>query len=89
VPVTGNYFFQTVSDDGVRLWINGVKTIGNWTTHTSTINTSTKVALTAGQRVAVTLEYFDNSGPAEIRLRWKPPGAATYVSIPLDRLYAN
>ncbi|WP_374561917.1 PA14 domain-containing protein [Ideonella sp.] len=89
VPTTGNYFFQTTSDDGVRLWVNGVKLIANWTTHTTTTNTSKKIALTAGQRVAVTLEYFDNSGPAEIHLRWKPPGAPTYVAVPADKLYAN
>jgi len=89
VPATGNYFFQTVSDDGVRLWINNVKLITNWTAHTSTTNTSKKIALVAGQRVPVSLEYFDNNGPAEIRLRWKPPGASAYVAVPVDKLYAN
>jgi YVTN family beta-propeller protein len=89
VPTTGNYFFQTVSDDGVRLWVNNVKMIANWTTHTSTVNTSKKIALTAGQRVPVTLEYFDNSGPAEIRLRWKVPGTSTYVPLPASQLYLN
>ncbi|HEV8691857.1 MAG TPA: PA14 domain-containing protein, partial [Ideonella sp.] len=87
--VSGNYFFQTQSDDGVRLWVNGVKLIANWTSHTSTINTSKKIALTAGQRYAVALEYFDNTGPAEIRLRWKPPVSSTYVPVPVERLYPN
>jgi hypothetical protein len=89
VPASGNYFFQTVSDEGVRLWVNGTRIIGNWVAHTSTTNTSKKVALTAGQRVAVTLEYYDNTGAAEIRLRWKPPGTSSYVPIPVERLYTN
>jgi hypothetical protein len=89
VPATGNYVFQTVSDDGVRLWVNNLKMVANWTVHTSTINTSKKIALTAGQRVPVTLEYFDNSGPAEIRLRWKLPGSSTFVPVPANQLYLN
>ena len=88
-PATGDYFFQTVSDEGVRLWINGLRVIGNWKGHTSTTNTSKKVALVAGQRVAITLEYYDGTGAAEIRLRWKPPGTATYVPIPPERLFVN
>ncbi|MEK8033612.1 PA14 domain-containing protein [Ideonella sp. DXS29W] len=89
VPASGNYFFQTVSDDGVRLWVNGVKLVSNWTAHTSTVNTSKKLALTAGQRVPVTLEYFDNNGPAEVRLRWKVPGTTAYVAVPTDKLYTH
>ena len=30
---TGNFRFQTRSDDGVRLWINGILVIDNWTSH--------------------------------------------------------
>jgi YVTN family beta-propeller protein len=88
-PVSGNYFFQTVSDEGVRLWIDGTRVIGNWVSHTSTTNTSKKVALTAGQRVAVKLDYYDGTGAAEIRLRWKLPGAGSYVPIPVERLYTD
>jgi hypothetical protein len=88
-PVTGSYYFQTVSDEGVRLWINGTRVIGNWTAHTTTTNTSGKVPLTAGQRVPLTLEYYDGTGLAEIHLRWKPPGTATYVTVPAESLYVE
>ena len=47
-PVTGTYRFTTVSDDGVRLWVNGVQVINNWTDHSSTTNTSAAISLTAG-----------------------------------------
>ena len=30
------YTFYTVSDDGVRLWVNGVKLIDNWSDHAAT-----------------------------------------------------
>ena len=32
-PVTGAYTFYTVSDDGVRLWVNGQQVVNNWTDH--------------------------------------------------------
>ncbi|MGM9490922.1 PA14 domain-containing protein [Ideonella sp. YS5] len=88
-PASGSYYFQTISDEGVRLSVNGVRVIGDWTAHTATSDISKKVTLTAGQRVPVTLEFYDGTGPAEIRLRWKPPGTATYVKVPAESLYVD
>jgi PA14 domain./Ricin-type beta-trefoil lectin domain. len=63
------YTFSTVSDDGVRLWVNGFLVIDNWTVHLATTNTGT-IALTAGQTYPIKLEYFDGTGTAVARLRW-------------------
>lgn len=82
VTETGNYSFQTVSDDGVRLWVNEVQLINNWTDHSSTINTSAQIALTAGQTYTIRLEFYENGGSAEIRLRWQVPSSSSYVAIP-------
>lgn len=81
-PVNGNYFFQTRSDDGVRLWVNGILVINNWTDHGPTDNTSAAVALTAGTDYAVIMEYYENGGGAEARLRWQRPGDASFAAIP-------
>ncbi|MFO1220580.1 MAG: PA14 domain-containing protein [Burkholderiaceae bacterium] len=89
IPTSGSYRFRTVSDDGVRLWVNGAQLINNWSDHAATTNTSGSVSLTAGQRVAVTLEYYENGGSAVMRLQWRLPGTSSYVAIPLDRLNAN
>ena len=86
---TGSYRFRTVSDDGVRLWINNVLVIDNWTDHAPTTNTSGTVRLVAGQRYAVRLEYYERGGGAVIRLRWLTPGSSTYVAIPGSALYAS
>ncbi|MFM2054003.1 MAG: hypothetical protein RL456_2040 [Pseudomonadota bacterium] len=85
-PATGSYVFQTRSDDGVRLWIDGVQVIGNWTDHAATDNTSAAIAMTAGQRRRITLEYYERGGYAEMRLRWRPPGATLFSAIPASRL---
>ena len=85
-PVTGNYTFSTVSDDGVRLWINGVQRINNWTDHAPTTNTSAPIALVAGVKYSVVMEYYERGGGAVARLRWAYPGQGTQV-IPQSRLF--
>ena len=89
IPATGSYRLRTVSDDGVRLWINGSQVISNWTNHGATNNTTSTISFTAGQRVPVTLEYFENGGSAVMRLQWRLPGTNTYVAIPAGNLNAN
>lgn len=88
VPATGTYRFQTESDDGVRLWVNGVPLINNWTDHGPTIDTSAGINLVAGQSVAIVAEFYEKTGGAVMRLRWQAPGETTFVAIPASRLAA-
>src|SRR5262245_51728998 len=60
---SGSYRFQTSSDDGVRLWVNGVLLINNWTDHAPTYDTGT-ITLQAGQLYDITLEFYENGGGA-------------------------
>ncbi|HEV7914217.1 MAG TPA: PA14 domain-containing protein [Albitalea sp.] len=89
VATTGAYRFQTVSDEGVRVYVNGVRIINNWTAHTSTTDTSANVNLTAGQRVPIVVEYFERTSSATMRLRWRLPGNTSYVAIPAGSLFTN
>jgi hypothetical protein len=85
-PVTGNYTFSTVSNDGVRLWVNGQLVINNWTDHSDVTNTSAAVALVAGVKYAITMEFYEHWGRATARLRWAYPGQTTQI-IPQSRLF--
>ena len=85
---SGNFRFQTNSDDGVRVWINGTRVINNWSDHSATLNTTGDIALTANQRYAITVEYYERGGQAVMQLRWRPPGSSSYVAVPANRLYA-
>ena len=67
------YTFSTISDDGVRLWIGNELVIDNWTLHGATEDHGTKM-LEAGKWYDVRLEYFENTGFAEIELRWSSSG---------------
>ena len=86
---TGNYRFQTRSDDGVRLWINGTQVVDNWTDHAPTNNNSGNVSLVAGERYTVKIEYYERGGGAVMSLRWRLPGTNIYVVIPRASLFPN
>jgi hypothetical protein len=70
VPLyTETYTFWTVSDDGIRLWVDGQLLINNWTDHGPTED-SHSIDLVAGQAVDIRMEYYENGGGAVAKLRW-------------------
>lgn len=73
IPTTGAYTFYTQSDDGVRLNLDGVRVINNWTLHATTEDASAPMNLTAGQWVDVNMEYFENAGYSIAQLKWSGP----------------
>jgi PA14 domain/Ricin-type beta-trefoil lectin domain-like/PQQ-like domain len=79
------YTFYTTSDDGVRLWVNGVQLINNWTNHGVTENSGT-IALTANSKVNIVMEYYDNTGSATAKLSWSSPSRPKEI-IPSSRLF--
>ena len=84
-PVTGTYTFYTVSDDGIRLWVNGQRIINNWTDHGATENRAT-ISLTAGQRYTIRVDFYENGGAATARLLWSHASIPKAV-IPNARLF--
>jgi glucose/arabinose dehydrogenase len=82
---TGTYTFYTVSDDGVRLWVNGQPLVNRWTNHAA-IEDSGTIALSAGQRYDIRMEFYENGGLATARLLWSSASVPKAV-IPSARLY--
>jgi hypothetical protein len=78
------YTFTTLSDDGVRLWVNDVQLVNNWTDHAPTENAGT-IALTAGVPVSIRLEYYNIWGAAVIRLYWASSAQAREI-VPATQL---
>jgi len=79
------YTFYTISDDGVRLWVNGQLLINDWTDHAATENSGT-ITLTAGQRYDLKMEYYDNLIDAVAKLSWSSPSQPKEI-IPKSQLY--
>lgn len=82
---SGSTTFFTSSDDGVRLWVNGQQLVNNWTNHGVTENSGT-IALTAGQKYDLKLEYYDATGGATARLLWSS-SCEPKAAIPTSQLY--
>jgi GH43 family beta-xylosidase len=84
------YNFATTSDDGVRLWIGDELVIDHWTDHSATVDTGSKW-LEAGKWYNIKLEYYENTGAAQISLRWssaRQTGAGVFETIPTSNLQA-
>jgi glucose/arabinose dehydrogenase len=79
------YTLYTVSDDGVRVWIDGVLVIDSWTNPVTAANQATVVL--AGWRLhTIRVEYYDDRGAAKIQLLWSSVNQAREV-IPQSQLY--
>lgn len=78
------YTLETLSDDGVRVWIDGRLLIDRWTTQSATTHRAT-VALTAGVAHALRVEHFDESGDATMRLFWSSRSQAREI-VPQSQL---
>jgi len=64
----GTYRFATSTDDGVRLYIDGVLKIDDWTSHALASN-QVDVPLGEGEHTVV-MAYFDGNGLASAKLNW-------------------
>jgi parallel beta-helix repeat protein len=84
-PASGQYTFTTRTDDGVRLWVNGVQLVNDWNGHAPTNNSGT-ITLEAGRRYAIKMEYFEHYNGAVAQLFWTYPGQIQHI-VPQGRLY--
>lgn len=83
--ISQTYTFYTNCDDGVRLWVNGVKLIDNWTDHAPTENSGT-IALTSGTKYNIVLEWYENGGGAVAQLLWSSTSTPKQI-VPRTQLY--
>jgi hypothetical protein len=79
------YTFETESSDGVTLTVNGQEIINHWQTQADTKWTGT-IALTAGTKYQIVLQYENLSNTADVYLRWSSP-SQPYQIIPETQLY--
>ncbi|MDF3065844.1 MAG: hypothetical protein K0R38_1445 [Polyangiaceae bacterium] len=77
------YTFRTTSDDGVRLTIDGVAVIDQFTDHGPTAHNG-EIALTIGWHDIV-VEYYENGGGAQLELGWSSP-SQPYQIVPATHL---
>ncbi|HEX3047097.1 MAG TPA: C25 family cysteine peptidase [Bacillota bacterium] len=63
------YGFTTISDDGVRVYIDNNLVIDNWTDHHPTTDTTSAIPMTLGLH-RITVKYRENTGHGVMKLLW-------------------
>jgi hypothetical protein len=86
-PNTGDYTFTTTTDDGARLFVNGQLLVDQWHAQPATSYSGT-IHLVKGQKVPLTMWYFQNLGVAQAKLEWSAPGLKRQV-IPTQNLFSE
>ncbi|MGY5127053.1 alpha-L-fucosidase [Streptomyces nigrescens] len=81
------YTFTTVSDDTVRLWIDGNPVIDSATPHGPKADKGT-VTLKAGHRHRIRIDYTEQTGEAHMKLLWSSPSQDQQI-VPQRQLYAD
>lgn len=66
-PVPTTLRIQTISDDGIAVYLDGVPILQNWTFHSSTTNQSGQVFITRGY-TPIEVRYFNGSTDAFCRV---------------------
>ena len=83
-PYSGTYTFYTQGDEGIRLWIDNVQVVNDWNSRGS--EASGTIALTAGQRYTIRIDYYERKGTATARLLWSHASIAKSI-VPAAHLY--
>ena len=81
------YTFYITSDNGRRLWIDNQLIIDKWISDWD-IEYSGSITLEAGKKYDIKVEYFEEVGGANIRLRWSSPSQVKQI-IPQTYFYSN
>jgi hypothetical protein len=84
---TENYTFYAISDDGVRVWINDLPLISNWTDH-PVIEDKGVIALQAGTKYNIKVEYYERWGEAAMMLAWQSESQRKEI-VPQSQLYTS
>ena len=77
----GNVTLAALSDDGVRVWIDGQLCIGNWGLNNS-VTTESSTVLTAGQTHQLKVQYVQFGRNDLISLEWRGASSSKSFWIP-------
>lgn len=72
IPVTGTYTFESISDDGSKLYINGSALLNNDGVHAQ-LSVTVAITLAAGQ-YPISIAFFEKDGGETLQLYWSGPG---------------
>ncbi|HTE11700.1 MAG TPA: PA14 domain-containing protein, partial [Chitinophagaceae bacterium] len=80
------YTFYTNSDDGIRLWVNNVLLVDSWIDQDASIQRSGSIALLAGQKYDIKIEFYEKAGASVTKLYWSSASTPKAI-VPESQLY--
>ncbi|MCA2219134.1 LamG-like jellyroll fold domain-containing protein [Jidongwangia harbinensis] len=78
-PAAGDYTFHAIGDNGFRLFVDGRAVIDHWVGDWDVEQHSAPVRLDAGRAYDIRLEMFQDTGGANMFLRWSSPALAKQI----------
>ncbi|MCG6929308.1 MAG: hypothetical protein LJE64_02025 [Desulfofustis sp.] len=82
IAETGDYQFQALSNDGVRVLLGGEIIVDDAEQHSDRLSNIGYAVLDEPGYYPLVIEYFQRKGTAALKLLWKTPGAGDFVPIP-------
>jgi hypothetical protein len=87
LPLSGDYTFYTISDDGVSLSIDKKVCILDWTAHAAKRNSAT-LYLESGC-YPLELDYFEKDSAARMHFLWKLPNQSEAMIVPQEAFLSD
>lgn len=89
-PQAGTYNLQIYADDGIRVWLDGVKVVDYWGGAGNVTYMLPNLANSVGKTYSLLIEHFDGTGHSSVRLRWRTPSLPIYwVDVPAEYLLSD
>jgi PA14 domain len=82
MELPGKYRFKAMSNDGIRVVVNGEVTVLDPTVHSDRFSEVGEVTVGNPGWYPITVKYFQRKGTARLTLYWQPPGAKGFVVVP-------
>ena len=84
VKEKGEYEFQALSNDGVRVFLGGKTVISDPEQHSDRLSNVGHVTIANTGHYPLQVEYFQRKGTAALKLFWKTPGTDKFIPIPAN-----
>jgi PA14 domain-containing protein len=81
---SGEYGFTALSNDGLRIHIDGETIIDDPAVHSDRFSNSAVVRVDESGWYSIEVLYFQRKGSAALKLFWKNPGSPTFEVVPAD-----
>lgn len=85
-PSAGEYQFQALSNDGVRVLVGGKVVVEDPAQHGDRLSVPSRVTIGESGWYSLEVKYYQRKGTGALRLLWQPPGSSEFQPVPADAL---